>query len=101
MSATKGNTYGDSDSTYVAPYPHCDARVLHAPGECAVCDHYPEKQQERRDIGIAFTGHQPEKGEAPCPADAARGDGHKQWSGNVAVKKGERHQHLGAWFIVE
>lgn len=82
-------------------YPHCDARVLHAPGECFYCDHYAaEDQSERESIGIAFTGHAPKRGQSPCPADAARGEGHKGWSGNVAVKAGERHVHLGAEFTV-
>lgn len=45
---------------YKAPFPHCDSRVLHAPGECEYCDHYPEEQQERINQGINFTGHGPD-----------------------------------------
>lgn len=40
-------------------YPHCDARVLHAPGECAYCDEHPDWQKLREVWGIAFTGHRP------------------------------------------
>lgn len=65
-------------------YPHCDARVLHAPGECEFCDGYAsELQQGRVDQGINFTGHSdPDK--KPCPADAARGiGGAHTWGGNA------------------
>ena len=40
-------------------FPHCDQRVLHAPGECQYCDMCPEWQQLRVAWGIAFTGHAP------------------------------------------
>lgn len=30
-----------------APFPHCNAEVLHAPGECIYCDMYPDRQQMR------------------------------------------------------
>lgn len=67
---------------------HCDARVLHAPGECRFCDAYPERQAARVDEGVAFSGHAPANGQRPCPADAAvahgeRGD-YNAWCGNVA-----------------
>jgi len=39
--------------------PHCDSRVLHAPGECEFCDQRPEWQALRQAWGIAFTGHVP------------------------------------------
>lgn len=67
-------------------YPHCDSRILHAPGECRFCDDYPERQQERVNSGIAFTGHPPRPGQSPCPADAARPQNspsdHRRWGGN-------------------
>jgi hypothetical protein len=69
-----------------APFPHCDERVLHGPGECEFCDLYPDKQAARRRMGIAFTGHPPYFGQLPCPADAARPAGspadHRRWGGN-------------------
>lgn len=63
--------------------PHCDQRVLHAPLECAYCDDYPAWQHYRTLIGVAFTGHEPAKGETPCPSDARRGTGQAHtWGGN-------------------
>lgn len=37
--------------------PHCDGKVLHAPGECEYCDGHAEWQELRQMWGIAFTGH--------------------------------------------
>jgi hypothetical protein len=51
--------------------PHCDQRVLHAPGECAYCDHYDDWQALRELWGINFTGHQ-DDGKVPCPSEVAR-----------------------------
>lgn len=65
------------------PYPHCNTEVLHAPGECYYCDHYPERQAARAASGTPFTPNE------------ANG-----WSGNIAVKEGEIHQHLGAPYVV-
>lgn len=47
-------------------FPHCDARVLHAPGECGYCDACPVWQQLRIAWGIAFTGHAPKGLEPFC-----------------------------------
>lgn len=70
-------------------FPHCDARVLHAPGECEVCDQAPDLQEARKAWGIAFSGHARPEGGLPCPADAARPAGterdHQRWWGNRAV----------------
>lgn len=63
-------------------FPHCDSRILHAPGECRFCDQDPHAQTLRQAWGIAFTGHPAPDGGLPCPADHARGDGHKAWGGN-------------------
>lgn len=72
--------------------PHCDARILHAPGQCWACDLYPDWQELREKWGIAFTGQQPLTGVAgnqlPCPADfnrppESRSD-HRQWGPNRA-----------------
>jgi len=47
-------------------FPHCDPRILHAPGECEFCDDRPEWQQLRTGWGIAFTGRQPKGLEPFC-----------------------------------
>ncbi len=64
--------------------PHCDPRVLHAPGACTTCDHFPMLQKARELWGIAFTGVDPdEERSIQCPAEQARGrDGCQQWPGN-------------------
>jgi hypothetical protein len=64
--------------------PHCDQRVLHAPGECLFCDHYTDWQQHRQVAGIAFTGQDPGLDRVACPSDARRGRGGAHvWGGNV------------------
>jgi hypothetical protein len=72
--------------------PHCDARILHAPGECEYCDGYPDWQMCRERWGIAFTGHEPKPGQHPCPADVARPPGsdsdHRTWGGNRPTNPG-------------
>jgi hypothetical protein len=64
-------------------YPHCDSRILHAPGECEFCDLHPKWQELRGGWGVAFTGHAPQGDEMACPADRARPAGsegdHRQW----------------------
>lgn len=78
-------------SANVDQFPHCDNRILHAPGECAYCDRRPEWQALRIAWGIAFTGQQPDGDHTllPCPADYARPPGspadHRRWYGNVAA----------------
>lgn len=79
-------------------YPHCDSRVLHAPGECKYCDGHLDWQNGRIHDRICFTGLDgdamnrryrlglpPVKWQA-CPADAARPPGaandHRRWAGN-------------------
>lgn len=72
--------------------PHCDARILHAPGECWACDLYPDWQALREKWGIAFSGQSPLTGVAgnqlPCPADYNRPPGskkdHRLWGPNTA-----------------
>jgi hypothetical protein len=70
-------------------FPHCDARVLHAPGVCQYCDARPDWQELWKFWGIAFTGQTPVADQLPSPADAARPPGasndHRQWAGNVAT----------------
>lgn len=67
---------------YLGPFPHCDPRILHAPGECEVCDEVPVWQELRFSWGIAFTGYEPDKNELPDPATNARGEEVNTWDGN-------------------
>jgi hypothetical protein len=64
-------------------YPHCNTTMLHAPGECFYCDKYPARQAARAASGEEFTPNES-----------------NGWSGNVAVKEGEFHSHLGTNYIV-
>jgi hypothetical protein len=67
-----------------AHMPHCDQRVLHAPGECDHCDEYPELQDAREMWGINYTGHRDED-KLMCPAEMHRVLGTiNQWPGNQA-----------------
>lgn len=66
-----------------APFPHCNSEVLHAPGDCYYCDKYPGMQKLRAAGGNPFS---------PLEANG--------WSGNVAVKAGDYHEHMGFGFIV-
>lgn len=65
----------------IEQFPHCDSRILHAPGECKFCDMHPDWQELRKVWGINFTGGT-ERGLSPCPADHARGSSHQRWHGN-------------------
>lgn len=51
---------------HTAQFPHCDTRVLHAPGECEYCDRRSEWQELREAWGIAYTGHPPRAGLPRC-----------------------------------
>lgn len=64
-------------------FPHCNPEVLHAPGECYYCDCYPKRQAARSESGPPFTPNEV-----------------NGWSGNVAVKPGQIHEHMGARFMV-
>jgi hypothetical protein len=79
----------------IEQFPHCDQRVLHAPGECNYCDRHPLWQELRQAWGIAFTNYQPEKDELPCPANFARGDAVNGWQGNVESKEEEGNDSWG------
>lgn len=72
--------------------PHCDASVLHAPGECDSCDEFPIYQLARERWGIAFTRTDfsvpVPAGQVQCPAEQRRGQGVAAWHGNVAQKDG-------------
>lgn len=52
--------------TELSRFPHCDQRVLHAPGECEFCDMNPMWQELRKAWGIAFTGHAPQGSLPTC-----------------------------------
>jgi len=75
--------------------PHCDQRILHAPGECWACDMYPDWQALREKWGVAYTGQVPLTGVAgnqlPCPADFNRPPDskydHRRWGPNQAQGK--------------
>lgn len=64
--------------------PHCDARILHAPGECATCDRFPLLQKARDLWGIAFTGHPLDEDHfIRCPAEDLRSlSVIERWPGN-------------------
>lgn len=63
--------------------PHCDAAVLHAPGECRHCDLYPAWQRYRVVARIAFTGHEPDENETMCPSEVRRPiEAIERWGGN-------------------
>lgn len=70
-------------------FPHCDQRILHAPGQCEYCDLSPEMQEMRLAWGVCFTGFQPDYVNTwvMCPADVARptnsASDHRQWPGNT------------------
>lgn len=66
--------------------PHCDPRILHAPGECEFCDTHPDWQALRQVWGIAFTGYEPGETELPCPAMYARPEMFERWGGNLPCK---------------
>lgn len=64
--------------------PHCDMKVLHAPGECEYCDHYPHYQALRDLWQINFTGHH-DADKAVCPSEQARPlEVIESWPGNIA-----------------
>lgn len=67
--------------------PHCDSRIMHAPGECIHCDAFPLGQKYRLIWGINYTGHiDPEK--SPCPATIARPiEDIERWPGNRKKNK--------------
>lgn len=69
--------------------PHCDGKVLHAPGECWACDLYPVWQRARETWGINFTGKN-EVGKLPCPSETQRElEDINAWPGNRPHKEGE------------
>lgn len=89
----KSNVYaldeeGHMNTTIVqgVVYPHCDFRVLHAPGTCDFCDEHPDWQEERVQKMIAFTNQKfpfDRRVEHPCPSTLYREpDKINAWVGN-------------------
>jgi hypothetical protein len=78
--------------------PHCDARVLHAPGDCVFCDNYPQWQDYRILTGVKFTGQAVTYGDdwsTPCPSDFHRGTGGAHvWPGNTPEGYGHNYELL-------
>ena len=65
-------------------YPHCDQRILHAPGQCVYCDQFGPLQEARLDQRVNFTGEYRE-GFSQCPAERERPlETINRWYGNVA-----------------
>lgn len=63
--------------------PHCDQSVLHAPGTCEACDHYPDWQAYRQVALINFS-NEDDPTKAPCPSTAFRpAEVRDRWPGNV------------------
>jgi len=62
--------------------PHCDEKILHAPGECIYCDDYPDWQRLRKVWNINFTGHNDIE-KTICPAEQRRSlEIINKWGGN-------------------
>lgn len=82
---------------HIKQFPHCDSKILHAPGVCEFCDMHPEWQELREYWGINFTGEY-KLDKTPCPAELARSlDTINKWHGNVpetAQTKKERDRYF-------
>lgn len=69
-------------------FPHCEARILHAPEDCEYCADAKALQAERAALDVSNTGRTNRKW--PCPADRARSQVHQNaWPGNRP--QGTRH----------
>ncbi len=76
-------------------YPHCDPRVLHAPGLCEFCDMHPEWQELRKTWGVAFTGDRSNPKAELCPAEKARPlETIEAWPGNRRTDPVDRTQRV-------
>ncbi len=71
----------------IPQFPHCDAKVLHAPNICEFCDRHPDWQELRILWGIAFTGENlPDL--IPCPSERDRPlNNINRWPGNRPYTK--------------
>lgn len=71
------------ENGYEMPMAHCDQTILHAPGACQYCDHYPEAQALRAFWRINYTGEN-DPNKAPCPSTHFRTDEMRDaWPGNT------------------
>ncbi len=67
-------------------FPHCDPKILHAPGKCTYCDDCKEWQELRKVWNIAFTGDSNPEGKIIDPAEAERPlEIINRWGGNAAT----------------
>lgn len=59
----------DEKSAYalLGQFPHCDAAILHKPGDCEYCDRHPEWQAMRIATRTNFSG-ETDPAKAPCPS---------------------------------
>jgi hypothetical protein len=79
-------------------FPHCDAKVLHAPEDgCTYCNGHPDWQELRTIWGINFTGHS-EPGFIKCPAEQGRPlEIIERWHGNVPMTPEQTHMDEEYW----
>lgn len=76
-------TYKVGEEQLILVPAHCDSRVLHGPGHCEYCDKYPEAQQQRLRLSVAFTDEPDNWVTFPDPATDARGtESLYGWGGN-------------------
>lgn len=68
--------------------PHCDQRILHAPGTCVYCDKYPDWQEHRETAGINFSNtNDPDR--VACPSTQTRtAEVRDMWPNNRAHPNG-------------
>ena len=66
-------------------FPHCDARILHAPEDCSTCalDEMKHLHEEREQLEVSYSGKANRS--YPCPVDKARSaKNYNKWWGNAA-----------------
>lgn len=70
--------------------PHCDQAILHSPGKCEYCDHYPDWQEFRITQRISFSDEEPSLDKAPCPSTWFRNATTRDmWPGNTPEGYGQ------------
>lgn len=78
--------YEDVLVTHLGKHPHWDLAILHAPGECQMCDYVPDLQEWREAHRINFTGRDV-AGFAPCWSLVGRTlDECYTWRGNRPIE---------------
>lgn len=82
---------------HIKQFPHCDPRILHAPGKCVFCDAHPDWQELREFWAINFTGEHDAK-KSSCPAELARPfEILNAWGGNRAKTDADLKRDEEAW----